>query len=107
MFFCAQIFSESFCIYLFPREQKINVFEKLPLTTKIHILKYVVNLAILGEAKAGLFPGRSGRGGDVVSLPGLLQTSQTDVEVLHLNSTVLSTIFAVRRWIIHLGTELA
>ena len=99
--------SESFCIYLFPREQKINVFEKLPLTTKIHILKYVVNLAILGEAKAGLFPGRSGHGRDVVSLPGLLQTSQTDVEVLHLNSTVLSTIFAVRRWIIHLGTELA
>ena len=85
------------------------MFEKLPLTTKIHILKYVVESgqAILGEAKAGLFPGRSGRGGDVVSLQGLLQTSQTDVEVLHLNSTVLSTIFAVRRWIIHLGTELA
>ena len=85
------------------------MFEKLPLTTKIHILKYVVESgqAILGEAKAGLFPGRSGRGGDVVSLPGLLQTSQTDVEVLHLTSTVLSTIFAVRRLIIHLGTELA
>ena len=42
----------------------------------------------MGGAKAGLFPGLSGRGGDVVSLPGLLQTSQTDVEVLHLNSTV-------------------
>ena len=96
----------------FLREQKINVFKKLPLTaltTKFHILKYVLESgqAVLGGAKADLFPGLSGRGGDVVSLPGLLQTSQTDVEVLHLNSTVLSTIFAVRRMIIHLGTELA
>ena len=61
----------------------------------------------MGGAEAGLFPGLSGRGGDVVSLPGLLQTSQTDVEVLHPNSTVLSTIFAMRRLMIHLGTELA
>ena len=96
-------------LYLFPREQKINVFKKLPLTTKFHILKYVVESgqAILGGAKAGLFPGLSGRGGDVISLPGLLQTSQTDVEVLHLNSTVLSTILAVCRMINHLSTELA
>ena len=105
-FLCIDILWEF--LYLFPREQKKNVFQETS-TNKIHILKYVIESgqAILGGAKAGLFPGISGRGGDVVSLPGLLQTSQTDVEVLHLTSTVLSTIFAVRRLIIHLGTELA
>ena len=38
--------------------------------------------AIACRAEAGLFPGLSGRGRDVVSLSWLLQTSQVDVVVL-------------------------